>query len=69
MDEMLSSIPQHMKNYQALLRKVSSWMKADALLFIHIFTHKDFAYHFEVRNLLHAQFHAEAWALNCRLVQ
>ncbi|GJP67572.1 hypothetical protein CLOP_g24376 [Closterium sp. NIES-67] len=38
---------EHMKNYQLLLRKVASWMKPGALLFIHIFTHKDFAYHFE----------------------
>lgn len=45
-----------MKNYQALLRKVASWMKPDALLFIHIFTHKDFAYHFEVPDLLRVHF-------------
>ncbi|CAI7844912.1 unnamed protein product [Closterium sp. NIES-54] len=38
---------EHMKNYQLLLKKVASWMKPEALLFIHIFTHKDFAYHFE----------------------
>eukprot|EP00475_Leptophrys_vorax_P009328 TRINITY_DN16188_c0_g1_i1.p1 TRINITY_DN16188_c0_g1~~TRINITY_DN16188_c0_g1_i1.p1 ORF type:complete len:356 (-),score=25.85 TRINITY_DN16188_c0_g1_i1:101-1168(-) len=38
---------EHMKNYQLLLKKVASWMNPDALLFIHIFTHKEFAYHFE----------------------
>lgn len=38
---------EHMKNYKVLLHKVASWMKTDALLFIHIFTHKEFAYHFE----------------------
>ncbi|CAI5991359.1 unnamed protein product, partial [Closterium sp. NIES-65] len=40
-------LKKHMKNYQLLLKKVASWMKPEALLFIHIFTHKDFAYHFE----------------------
>lgn len=37
---------EHMKNYKLLLEKVSSWMKPDALLFIHIFTHKSVAYNF-----------------------
>ncbi|MBS1638204.1 MAG: class I SAM-dependent methyltransferase [Bacteroidetes bacterium] len=39
---------EHMRNYQALLQKVSSFMKPDARLFIHIFTHKTYAYKFEV---------------------
>lgn len=39
---------QHMKNYQKLLRNVSSWLKPDGLLFIHIFVHKSIPYHFEV---------------------
>lgn len=38
---------EHMKNYQLLLRRVAGWMKPAALLFIHIFTHREFAYHFE----------------------
>jgi len=37
---------EHMKNYQKLLEKVSSWMKDDGMLFIHIFTHKEYAYDF-----------------------
>ncbi|KAL4195245.1 hypothetical protein AMTRI_Chr05g63660 [Amborella trichopoda] len=41
---------EHMKNYQALLRKISKWMKPDGLLFIHYFCHKTFAYHFEDKN-------------------
>lgn len=40
---------EHMKNYQKLLQRVATWMKPEALLFIHIFAHKEFAYHFEVR--------------------
>ncbi len=38
---------EHMKNYELLLRKVASWMNPGALLFIHIFTHRTLAYHFE----------------------
>jgi cyclopropane fatty-acyl-phospholipid synthase-like methyltransferase len=38
---------EHMRNYQQLLEKVASFMKPDALLFIHIFTHNKFTYPFE----------------------
>ncbi|XP_071729728.1 (S)-coclaurine N-methyltransferase-like [Rutidosis leptorrhynchoides] len=38
---------EHMKNYKDLLKKISNWMKADGLLFVHIFCHKSYAYHFE----------------------
>ncbi|KAI5826506.1 S-adenosyl-L-methionine-dependent methyltransferase, partial [Schizophyllum commune Tattone D] len=52
---------EHMKNYEALLAKVSSWMRPSvqegdglagtdedpSLLFIHIFCHRDTPYHFE----------------------
>jgi cyclopropane-fatty-acyl-phospholipid synthase len=41
---------EHMRNYAELLRRVASWMKPDALLFVHIFTHSRFAYPFEVRD-------------------
>lgn len=37
---------------QALLRNIASWMKPEGLLFIHIFTHKSLAYHFEVQSVL-----------------
>ena len=43
-----------MKNYKLLLSKISSWLKPkkattdeDALLFIHIFCHRNTPYHFE----------------------
>lgn len=39
---------EHMRNYRLLLQKVASFMKPDAKLFIHIFTHKEYAYKFEV---------------------
>lgn len=39
---------EHMKNYQELMRRVSTWLKPGGKLFIHIFTHREFAYHYEV---------------------
>ncbi|GBG70236.1 hypothetical protein CBR_g6365 [Chara braunii] len=39
---------EHMKNYQKLLRKISTWLKPQGMLFVHIFTHKEAPYHFEV---------------------
>ncbi|KAG0625134.1 hypothetical protein M758_2G030300 [Ceratodon purpureus] len=38
---------EHMKNYEKLLKKISSWLKPDGLLFVHIFVHKSIPYHFE----------------------
>jgi len=38
---------EHMKNYEALFQKVSSWLKDDGKLFVHIFAHKTFAYDFK----------------------
>jgi cyclopropane-fatty-acyl-phospholipid synthase len=41
---------EHMRNYGELLRRVSSWSRPDALLFVHVFAHSRFAYPFEVRD-------------------
>jgi cyclopropane-fatty-acyl-phospholipid synthase len=41
---------EHMRNYDELLKRVASWMKPNATLFVHIFTHHRFAYPFEVRD-------------------
>ena len=38
---------EHMRNWQRLLKRISLWMKPQARLFIHIFTHRKFAYAFE----------------------
>ena len=38
---------EHMRNYQQLLRRVATWLKKDSKLFVHIFTHKEYAYLFE----------------------
>jgi cyclopropane-fatty-acyl-phospholipid synthase len=38
---------EHMKNYQQLLAKVKGFLKPGGRLFVHIFTHKEYAYHFD----------------------
>ncbi len=38
---------EHIKNYQKLLANVTCWLKPAGKLFVHIFTHRQFAYHFE----------------------
>lgn len=38
---------EHMKNYEVLLSRVASWLKPGGMLFVHIFTHREIAYHFE----------------------
>lgn len=40
---------EHMRNYAELLRRISSWSRPNALLFVHIFAHSRVAYPFEVR--------------------
>ncbi|MGZ3764943.1 MAG: SAM-dependent methyltransferase [Mucilaginibacter sp.] len=41
---------EHMRNYQLLMQKVASFLKPDGKVFIHIFTHKEYAYLFEVKD-------------------
>lgn len=41
---------EHMKNYQKLLANISRWLKPGGKLFVHIFTHRDIAYHFEPKS-------------------
>jgi len=41
---------EHMRNYQLLMKKVASFLKPDGKLFVHIFTHKEYAYLFEVKD-------------------
>jgi len=38
---------EHMRNYDLLLERVSSWLKPDGKLFVHIFVHDFLAYPFE----------------------
>ena len=41
---------EHMRNYETLMRRIASWLAPQGTLFVHIFTHKTFAYPFEVRD-------------------
>lgn len=38
---------EHMRNYQELLRRISTWLNPEGCLFIHIFCHRSLAYFFE----------------------
>ncbi len=40
---------EHMRNYQKLLEKISTFLTTKGKLFVHIFTHRELAYLFEVR--------------------
>jgi len=40
---------EHMRNYGELMRRIASWSRPGALLFVHVFAHNRFAYPFEVR--------------------
>ena len=39
---------EHMRNYQELLARISGWIKPGGTLFVHIFSHRYFAYTFDV---------------------
>jgi cyclopropane-fatty-acyl-phospholipid synthase len=41
---------EHLRNYKLLFQRIASWMKDDAKMFVHIFTHKEYAYKFEVKD-------------------
>ncbi|BET68514.1 cyclopropane-fatty-acyl-phospholipid synthase family protein [Opitutales bacterium ASA1] len=41
---------EHMKNYESLMARIARWLVPDGLLFVHIFTHSRFAYHFVAKD-------------------
>ena len=41
---------EHMRNYAALLSKVSRWLKPRGHLFVHVFAHRTLAYPFDVKD-------------------
>ena len=41
---------EHMRNWPRLLERISSWLKPHGRLFIHIFTHRRYAYAFDIGN-------------------
>ena len=40
---------EHMRNYETLLRRISSWLVPGGKLFVHIFCHRDLVYPFETQ--------------------
>jgi cyclopropane-fatty-acyl-phospholipid synthase len=38
---------EHMKNYERLMSRIASWLKPEGMLFVHIFSHREFAYEFD----------------------
>ncbi len=41
---------EHMRNWERLLQRVSTWLKDDGRVFLHVFAHRRFAYPFEVQD-------------------
>lgn len=41
---------EHMRNYEKLFERFSSFLKPEGLFFVHIFTHHRFAYPFEIKD-------------------
>ena len=41
---------EHMRNYELLMHRISNWLKVNGTLFVHIFSHRSYAYPFEVRD-------------------
>ncbi len=39
---------EHMRNYQELMGRIHAWLKPGGKLFVHIFTHRQLAYPFEI---------------------
>jgi cyclopropane-fatty-acyl-phospholipid synthase len=38
---------EHMRNWETLLNKVSTWLKPEGMMFIHVFAHKTMPYPFD----------------------
>jgi len=41
---------EHMRNHRELMARIARWLRPGGELFVHIFTHRDFTYPFEVRD-------------------
>jgi cyclopropane-fatty-acyl-phospholipid synthase len=41
---------EHMKNFQQLMANIARWLRNEGLLFVHIFSHREFSYHFVARD-------------------
>lgn len=38
---------EHLKNYGAMLERIAGWLEPEGRLFVHMFVHRDLAYHYE----------------------
>jgi cyclopropane-fatty-acyl-phospholipid synthase len=41
---------EHMKNYEQLMHHIASWLKPGGMLFVHIFSHREFAHEFDAND-------------------
>jgi cyclopropane-fatty-acyl-phospholipid synthase len=41
---------EHMKNYEMLMGRIAAWLDPGGLLFVHIFSHREFAYEFDAHD-------------------
>jgi cyclopropane-fatty-acyl-phospholipid synthase len=41
---------EHMRNHRILMDRIAGWLRSGGKLFVHIFTHRDLTYPFEVRD-------------------
>ena len=41
---------EHMRNYRTLMHRIAGWLVPQGTLFVHIFTHRSYAYPFEIRD-------------------
>jgi cyclopropane-fatty-acyl-phospholipid synthase len=41
---------EHMKNYELLLSRIATWLRPGGLLFVHMFSHREFAHEFDASN-------------------
>jgi len=41
---------EHMKNYELLMANIARWLNPEGRLFIHVFSHRELAYHFVARD-------------------
>jgi cyclopropane-fatty-acyl-phospholipid synthase len=39
---------EHMRNYETLLSRIATWLRPAGTLFVHVFSHREFAYPFDV---------------------
>lgn len=42
---------EHLRNYEAILARIASWLRPDGKLFLHVFAHRELAYAFETASV------------------